>query len=205
MLGRSREADTRPGSTGRRPDEQREWSDGTSTLTGHDERTLDAIRRQLDAEFGGTEHRGRRGGEPFRARRRRSDRAKWARAVVGGLLVGGAVAVSTGVLATALYLNKAGRDVPLRPDVPLSRSELAGSGGSAAPPKLTTPSGSAPSRDTEAAPSSRAGALPRTPSRRANAALNEQVPPRLPRRPARPSWQITHSPPRESPRPGQSP
>lgn len=216
---RSQSAD--PGAPRGSPEEQSNgrgdrW-DERSELTDHDQRSLDAIRRQLDEEFGGEEQGGaHREPKPWElrpvreSRRSRHDRSNrrawgWVRAAVGGFLVGSAVALCLAVLVTALYLKNADHSgsvpadpKPVRPEV--ARPEGAASISPRAPAPALTPKARPESRAAApAAPPAPATqpapppALPAAPSSRPappDSALGENLPPRPSVRPA------PHLPPR---------
>jgi hypothetical protein len=233
MRSRSADPDATRGSPEERSNGRSDRWEEQSGLTAHDQRSLDAIRRQLDAEFGGDEERREAPSrEPRRWRRDRSNRVawEWVRAAVGGFVVGSAVALCLAVLVTALYLKNAdhGDSVPdprsVRPEVAQRQSPASSpSSPSARAPALTPkarPEQRAATRavpPTQIAPTAPPSDSPRAPSDRttgpADAALGEKLPPRssvratpsLPARPPRASWEITRQPSDRSPRPGESP
>jgi hypothetical protein len=202
MRSRSADPDATRGSPEERSNGRSDRWEEQSGLTAHDQRSLDAIRRQLDAEFGGQEQeparrepRPRR--EPRGWRRDRSNRLawEWVRAAVGGFVVGSAVALCLAVLVTALYLKNAdhGGSVPdprsARPEVAQQQSPASSPSSPPARAPALTPTARPEQRaaaravpPTQSAPTAPSSGFPRAPSDGttgpADASLGEKLPPR---------------------------
>jgi hypothetical protein len=232
MRSRSADPDATRGSPEERSNGRSDRWEEQSGLTAHDQRSLDAIRRQLDAEFGGEEREAARREprlrrEPRGWRRDRSSRLawEWVRAAIGGFVVGSAIALSLAVLVTALYLKNADHGGFVRPDFPRVAQPQSPARSS------SSPAASAPVPTPKARPESRAAApavppaptaqpappspLPAAPSSRPappDSALGDKSLPRspgraapsLPARPPRSSWEIAREPTTESSRPDES-
>ncbi len=121
--------------------------DEASRLTGHDERALEAICRQLDREFphlsGQLEParhatRGAGGNGDQQQKRRTSNRARWSGPVVGTLLLlACAVGGAAGTRAIILHLKSADSPATAGREAPQPRPETAGPG---TPAQAPTPS-----------------------------------------------------------------
>jgi hypothetical protein len=226
------DADAARGSPEERSNGRGDRWEEQSGLTAHDQRSLDAIRRQLDAEFGGQEQEAaRRELRPLREprgwRRDRSHRLawEWVSAAIGGFVVGSAVALCLAVLVTALYLKNADHDGSVRPDSPQVGPQVAhppsparASNSAAASAPVPTPRARSESRAAASAaplaPTAQPAPPSPLPSRPAlpDSALGDKSLPRssvraapsLPTRPPRSSWEIAREPTTESSRADES-